>query len=157
MKMNVKQSGFSLVEVALAIFLVAMGLLSLFSLFPAGLSQAESARADTHESLFSDYILATLAGESQSFTSNQWDRVSEFANIIEGLTGSDALGSVVSTEFPTGSDVYMRYICEIASSGDSLRRVSLWCRSGEFGTTDPATFKPSASQYYTELVFMKRP
>jgi len=62
------KSGFSLVEVALAVLLVAIGLTSIFALFPLGLQQSDGAIQDTQEAMFADYVLNTIEGNCLSIT-----------------------------------------------------------------------------------------
>lgn len=53
-------TGFSLVEVSLAIVLAAGGLLTVFSLFPMALRQGAGARADMVESAFAESFFTTV-------------------------------------------------------------------------------------------------
>jgi len=55
------QAGYSLVEVTLALLVVAIGLTATFALFPEGLKAARAAVNDTEVSLFADYVFSTLA------------------------------------------------------------------------------------------------
>lgn len=55
------RSGYSLVEVTLALLVVAIGLTATFALFPEGLKATRAAVNDTEVSLFADYVFSTLA------------------------------------------------------------------------------------------------
>lgn len=59
------RAGFSLMEVSLAILLVAIGLLTLFSLFPLGLREGQMAVVDTQEAMFSDQVLNGIKANAQ--------------------------------------------------------------------------------------------
>ena len=54
------RAGYSLVEVTLALLVVAIGLTATFALFPEGLQAARAAVNDTEIALFADYVFATL-------------------------------------------------------------------------------------------------
>ncbi|MDR0993774.1 MAG: hypothetical protein LBN38_04310 [Verrucomicrobiota bacterium] len=54
-------SGYSLVEVTLALLVVAVGLTATFALFPEGLKATRSAVDDVEVGLFADYVFSTLA------------------------------------------------------------------------------------------------
>lgn len=55
------KAGYSLVEVTLALLVVAIGLTSTFSLFPEAMKNTRAAVSDTEVALFADYVFSTLA------------------------------------------------------------------------------------------------
>ena len=55
------RAGYSLVEVTLALLVVAIGLTATFALFPEGLKATRAAVDDTEVGLFADYVFGTLA------------------------------------------------------------------------------------------------
>lgn len=55
------RAGYSLVEVTLALLVVAIGLTSVFALFPEALKNTRTAVSDTEVALFADYVFSTLA------------------------------------------------------------------------------------------------
>ena len=55
-----KQAGYSLVEVTLALLVVAIGLTATFGLFPEGLKATRAAVNDTEAALFAEYVFTTL-------------------------------------------------------------------------------------------------
>jgi prepilin-type N-terminal cleavage/methylation domain-containing protein len=55
-----KRAGFSLVEVTLALLVVAIGLTATFALFPEGLRATRAAVDDTEISMFAEYVFTTL-------------------------------------------------------------------------------------------------
>lgn len=155
------QLGFSLVEVSLAIFIVSFGLLTLFSLFPKGLRQAEAGHADTQTALFSDYVLSTVRAEAMGVDSESWDDL-EFRDIWPAPETDPNpsvrpdLGSLEAVEFPEGSELYVRYFLELNPRGDHYA-VALWVQAGQYGSSDENTFKRSADAYYTELFYSGMP
>jgi len=58
---NRNKAGYSLVEVTLALLVVAIGLTATFALFPEGLKATRAAVNDTEVGLFADYVFSTLA------------------------------------------------------------------------------------------------
>jgi hypothetical protein len=55
-----RRAGYSLVEVTLALLVVAIGLVATFALFPEGLKATRAAVDDTEVALFADYVFTTL-------------------------------------------------------------------------------------------------
>jgi type II secretory pathway pseudopilin PulG len=55
--MKRKRSGFSLIEVQMAIFVVAVGVLSMVALYPLGLRESVLSQEELKQSMFADYIL----------------------------------------------------------------------------------------------------
>ncbi len=66
-----KNAGFSLVEVALALLVVAIGLTSVFALFPEGIKATRSAVDDTEIGFFAEYVFTTLDLAAGQF-GNSW-------------------------------------------------------------------------------------
>ncbi len=149
--MKLKKNGFSLIEVNLAIFVVSIGLLTLFALFPAGLKEGEAGHADTQTSLFADYVLATVRGNAAEIVADDWDGLP--VSLPSGINEN----KLKSIQFPSSSGLYVRYYLDIADVGKTLYGVRLWVASGQYGTTDLDEFKESAELYYTELFFSGMP
>lgn len=55
-----KKSGFSLIEVALALLVVSIGLVATVGMLPGGLENSKKASDDTQSALFADYVLNSL-------------------------------------------------------------------------------------------------
>ncbi len=158
------RGAFSLIEVSLAIFVVAMGLLTVFSLFPAGLRQVQSAHESTQEALFADYVLSTLRGEALQITgAGAWTNIAVFRTaVVADIVGEPPVqhsAQIQNIKFPPNADpiLYMRYLLELNDAGDGLRSASLWCKSGEFGATDIAIFKRGAAKFYTDFFYSGMP
>jgi type II secretory pathway pseudopilin PulG len=60
MKYRKRNAGYSLVEVTLALLVVAIGLTATFAIFPDGLRATRAAVDDTEISLFAEYVFTTL-------------------------------------------------------------------------------------------------
>lgn len=54
------EAGFSLVEVTLALLVVAVGMTAAFSLYPEAMNRTRSAVNNTEAALFADYVFSTL-------------------------------------------------------------------------------------------------
>lgn len=143
------RSAFSLIEVNLAILLIAVGLLALFSLFPLGLKESERGLADTQESMFADTVLSALEGNAVNMT-NWWywlpENHEDFkAKIEEGVDyRSETLTTV---EYPQGSRYRIRYVLNISNEGTGRKSAMLKVLHGTTG--DFAL----AQVYYTEFVY----
>jgi len=149
--------GFSLMEVNLAILVVALGMLTLFALFPAGLKQVETAQSSTQEAMFAGHVLSTLRGRAMQINAPVWVDINAFRNQVVLGTGLQQGGNITTVQFPASSGLYVRYLLDISDAGNHLRLVSLWCQSGEYGATDITVFKTVAAKYYTELFYSGMP
>lgn len=152
--------GFSLIEINLAIFVVGMGMLTLFSLFPSGLRQVEDSLNDTQTAMFADYVFSTLRSEARSIPAAQWAPAAFEGVIEQELNAQSYLGDpdIRRVRWGGGGDVqeYMRFRVEFGSAGNDLITASLWCQVGEFGPTGNR-FITRANRFYTEFVFSGMP
>ncbi len=86
------KAGYSLVEVTLALLVVAIGLTSTFSLFPEAMKNTRTAVSDTEVALFADYVFSTLAvGAARYggyFSDGQTDR---YASLVLAQSHLDAI------------------------------------------------------------------
>jgi hypothetical protein len=83
-----KRSGFSLIEVNMAVFVLAIGVLSMAVLYPLGLRESMQSQADIKQSMFADFVLnvAVAAASSTNVTWSEWE---QWANVYN-TTGKDA-------------------------------------------------------------------
>jgi hypothetical protein len=72
-----QQSGFSLMEVNMAVFVMAIGVLSMVVLYPLGLRESTQGQADLKQSIFADFLLnqAVAAASLTNFPWSQWKNV----------------------------------------------------------------------------------
>lgn len=61
MKSSQANAGYSLVEVTLALLVVAIGLTATFSLFPEAMKNTRTAANNTEVALFADYVFSSIA------------------------------------------------------------------------------------------------
>jgi len=72
-------SGFSLVEICLALLVVTLGLLAVFGLFPSGLQANESSTADTRIALFAERVFDGMRANTLTMTTTN------DTDLIQGL------------------------------------------------------------------------
>ena len=74
MRLNQKSGGFSLMEVNMAIFVMAVGVLSIVALFPLGVRESTQSQSDLKQSMFADYMLSALvsAASNPGVSWNEW-------------------------------------------------------------------------------------
>ncbi|MCX6991801.1 MAG: hypothetical protein NT011_01525 [Kiritimatiellaeota bacterium] len=137
---------FSLVEVTLALMVMAIGILSIMSLFPAGLDQNARSIADTHAAFFAEEVFGGLQAQAET----NWARLAEAPlPVAASNLWSPAPSSVyvTGTNVTTNSYKYngfedhaLRYRLVLTTNG-LLKKTTLFVWPGEFGTTkDPSIF-----------------
>lgn len=148
--------GFSLIEVNLAILLVATGLLVLFSLFPLGLRESEMGVEETHEAMFADSVLSTMEGNALAMTNwAQWSSLAAFRTAVVFETdppvshgpGNTAVGQGVRFPSADADARFIRYRLTIGGSG-IRKSARLEVVSGKYGD-----FNANAKTYFTEFVY----
>lgn len=151
---DVCRSGFSLVEVCLAILVVGIGLLSVFSLFPSGLRSGEADTADTHMGLFAESVMNGLRANAMAITNSvDWDDNFK-TELVRGVLASNSTPvnildssvtpSPVAWVFPAvANGEPLRYRLTIDAVGKSAL-LELW--DGQYGS-----LSPTQSMYYTEF------
>ena len=163
------KSGFSLIEVNMAVLIIGLGLLVLFGLFPAGLQEGDNGIVDTHCALFAETVLEGLRDEVHNNPDlldwTKWANIGTCVNYFKvQLTGSgtiisgDKLGRIVKgpIAFPAGANptTYVKYIMQVTGDQDSLTRtVNLWVSSGQYSTSDYKKFKERAEWYATKYFY----
>lgn len=144
------RQGFTLIEVALAVLAVGMGLMVIFALFPAGLQNAEDDATDTQAGLFADAVFSSMRGDGA------WTNTS-MVTVMAG-TGSFFVKCDGQTNnpflFPPGSDPlvsanYLRCRLEVTNYPPSrLYSATLQVCPGQYG------LYTTQNVFYTEFVFM---
>ena len=147
-------SAFSLVEVTLALMVMAIGILSVMSLFPAGLDQNARSIADTHAAFFAEEVFGGLQAAAETnwakleevqlpvAVSNMWSNMG--TNRVH-VTGTNVVVHKYEYEAPSlqiYEDHAFRYRLALALATNGLIKaatLSVW--PGEFGVTnDPSVF-----------------
>lgn len=70
MRAALRKSGFTLVEIALAMMVISVGLLAVFGLFPAGMSSNKNAIDDTYGAMFAEEV---FNGVRAVLSTNNWN------------------------------------------------------------------------------------
>lgn len=143
------RAGFTLVEVSLAVLVLGLGILTVFSLFPSGLRSAEEGAADTHCALFSDAILSGIHANAASVTNwHDWcDGTYVAGELLNSLPVSVATNSsAVAVQYPAGGG-WLRYQLTLDTADPDRYWATLRVWDGQFGSLAfPAVF-------YTEFIF----
>ena len=71
MKSNCGNTAFTLIEIALAILVLALGVLAMFSLLGSGLDTSNKASADAQAAIFADSVFNSLRAEAQRAAENE--------------------------------------------------------------------------------------
>lgn len=151
---NMARGGFSLVEVCLAILVVGLGLLSVFTLFPSGLRSAEDDTADTRAGLFMDSVMNGMRANALSVTNwLDWSDPVVFEQtlkdqvlVVNGVATPIKSGSVEAIVYPDGSGDYLRYRLTLSSTNVTRRWALLEVEDGRY----PAALN-YPSMCYTEF------
>jgi len=136
------QAGFSLVEVCLALMVIAIGLLVLMALFPTGLKEMERATENTRTSLFADDKLNRYQANALLL-----ETIPEFED--QATVFGDRKTNVLDTVTTNGSTIRWKYFTQLNTTVPStpVWRVRLELKNGADGPfADPVVF-------YTELVY----
>jgi len=149
-------AGFSLVEVCLAIAVVGIGLLGVFSLFPAGLTMNKKNTDATVSTMFAEDVFNAFHAVIDSYPAKWIPPVSEWKNDPDLEFGPTALdmwnsktrdnvfldisGSVSTNVYENLediADIALRYKINFYETEDDLvRHARLVVWNGEFGSSD---------------------
>jgi len=150
------EGGFTLVEVALAVLVVGIGLLAIFGLFPSGLRSAEDATADTRCGLFAETVLNGMRGRALSVTNwDDWcnrafmaDELRRDTNDVVSLT----TGVIYDVTFPAGGADGLRYRLTLDLSNSNRYSALLEVEDGRY----PSGILTFPSGFYTEFPYLGR-
>ncbi len=151
--------GFSLMEVNIAIALISVGLLAIFSLFPLGLKESNLSVSDNHEAMFANHVLSCMESNAMQISNwSDWSDVDTFmklivkdvypvkSNVSRTAMGGGASGGIAFPEFDTLSGKLIRYDLQVlkitgqpAVNDMKMYLLQLRVMSGKYG--DFATFK----------------
>ncbi|MBN1556512.1 MAG: type II secretion system protein [Lentisphaerae bacterium] len=159
--------GFTLIEIVLALMVVAIGLLAVFQLFPSGLRASYDATAETRLAHFGDLVMnairATAAGPGTDWTGENAfrdDVVEELQNSGYAVEHVDDPDEFMEIPYPAGQrgtdeEETVRYNLQVnlvdddgdGNPDDTLARVRLRVRYGKVGGVEQV--------FYTEIYNMK--
>lgn len=88
----ISRTGFSLIEVNMAILIAAGGLLSLFSLFPGGLRHSVMSQEDIYQSTFASSLLDVVSANVKKIEDvKQWNDPATFWKYAVGNLGAQGV------------------------------------------------------------------
>ena len=88
----ISKTGFSLIEVNMAILIAAGGLLSLFSLFPGGLRHSVMSQEDIYQSTFASSLLDVVSANVKKIEDvKQWNDSATFWEYAVGALGDQGV------------------------------------------------------------------
>jgi Tfp pilus assembly protein PilV len=147
------RDGFTLVEVALAVLAVGLGLMTIIGLFPAGLQNASDDAADTRAGLFAGAVFSAMRGTATETNVTVWDDGFLENLNVEGMALTFD-GAAYTLRYPaTATDTpenYLRYkvsVVEVAGAPGKTYGVTLSTCDGRYGP-----FKAQNS-FYTEFYY----
>jgi len=117
-----RKGGFTLVETALALLVVAVGLMGVFALFPAGMQSSHDAVKDTEISMIADSVFAELQMRTREDFDN-WEDKFSFDPIVPN---GDYVELKDESAFPIAT---CRLEVQAIKSGE-LVEATLRCRPG---------------------------
>lgn len=121
----ISKAGYSLVEVTLALLVVAIGLTATFALFPEGLKATRAAVDDTEISLFADYVFSTLSATAAAL-----------GNKVESGGLSAAKGDKYASLVLAESSGYDKGDERLLNSSSGLHVFKWVARNWDMGTGD---------------------
>ena len=142
---DVSSSGFSLVEITLALLIIAIGMLSILGMFPAGLDQNARSISDTHAAMFAEEVFSSLRVHAetnwQGIGNNTVYPVAASTNwhpLFNLDTMADNLVYINVYRHPSNSNVVdhaFRYRITLVTNG-LIKAATLRLWDGEFGKTN---------------------
>lgn len=160
------QGGFSLMEVNMAVFVVAIGILSMVALFPLGLRESTQGRADLRQSMFADFVLnqAVAYASQTNITWSEWVKVplvDQFKNKLNNNVPSfidNDLRRTVRDFYPQMKrDIHYKIACcRVPGASDKIMGIMVQSTDLVDSITkfDQITNNPI---YYAEVMFQGDP
>lgn len=154
-----RNRGFTLVEVALAMLVVGIGIMAVFGLFPGGIEAGRRAVNETQAALFAEEVFAgyrAMSGTTVWASLNTLQIAPAASNLWSGATRIIPGGTRTSVQrAPYNTNIVeraLRYELTIADSGTYVKTLRLRVFPGEFG----GTTTNEVYEFYTEI-FRGRP
>ena len=150
-----RRSGFSLIEVTLALLVVGVGLVALLGLFPVGLRESGLATADTSQSIFANGVLNAIhANAGEITTPTVWlntntveftKEVYSIGGIYQDLTAGSVQTILNANDIPGNIIRYKLDIGFVAGYSNIIRYAAIRVSENRFSnlTNNPV--------YYTEF------
>lgn len=168
MKTKQTKAGFSLIEVNMAIFIMAVGVMSMIVLYPLGLRESTQGAADLKQSMFADYVLnqvVALASQTNiAWTDWQRDipKISQFPNVLNGpdISVPNFMASDLKARVPGNWDNmdgrYRVVCCLVPGASDKIMGVMVQSSDLVKTVTEYSQFTNNPI-YYAEVMFQGDP
>ena len=152
-----RQDGFSLIEVALALLVVSVGLIAAVGMLPGSLDNSKRATDDTQQALFADYVLNTFRtyASSGAYT---WSGATAFTDQPVYIPAVDkwdpatkqvVKGSGTITFTPVGStieEMSIAYDLSFHDQGPDMKRAEL--QTWMISSSNTNTFRDFYADFY---------
>ena len=157
------KAGFSLMEVNMAIFVMAVGILSVVALFPLGLRESTQGQADITQAMFSDYLLnqAVAAASLTNFWWSEWKKVPnavdrDHVDLLDTLPDFMRQRMHLPKMDPPLSKAssYSIACCLVPGASDKIMGIMVQSTEVENGNVAEYTNNPV---YYAEVLFQGDP
>ncbi len=154
MKRRAQPQGFTLIEVALAMLVIGVGIVAVFGLFPAGLDASRRTADETSAAMFAEEVFGGFRAKAQVVP---WQ---SFNNIRVPIASSDLWAAAATVGSGSGTVVWrnpadtnlveraLRYELAISNPSPVLKALSLKVYPGEFGPTGSGA---EVYEFYTEI------
>jgi Tfp pilus assembly protein PilV len=153
------KAGFSLVEVCLAVLVVGLGLLSIFSLFPTGLAASEAATADTEMGLFAEQVLLGLQAQATEVSWDNWKKNAfSIPDISKTISSTKEISvGIIPKKNDKGNLGYTLNISTgtVATIRQATLTVMPW--RGPENALTPKILEDNGTVFYTEVYYMELP
>lgn len=153
------KGGFSLVEVCLAVMVMGLGIMSIFSLFPTGLAASEAASGDTVIGLHAEQVLFGLQAKATDLTWDQWVAGDTASFAIPDVRIGEVSANVVEDPIKEQKDIaYFLDVSANPARSAAIKQVVLYVLPWRADTLPTeASLKSSGIRFYTELSYMELP
>jgi len=143
-----RHSGFSLIEVTLALLVVGVGLVALLGLFPVGLRESGLATADTTQSIFANGVLNAIhanAGEITTWANWTAPAATAFTAGIPNITAGGVQTINNANGIPGNTIRYQLEIGSVPGYADKIRYAAIRVSENRFSNLNRNPV------YYTEF------
>jgi hypothetical protein len=150
-------------EVNMAVFVMAIGILGMVALYPLGLRESTQGQADLKQSMFADYVLnqAVAAAAQTNITWSQWSSVPKVGGTSVNLDSSVPgfiKNNLDMTAYPDMQENkhYRIACCRIAGASDKIMGIMVQSTDLTKSITkyEQVTNNPV---YYAEVLFQGDP
>jgi hypothetical protein len=157
--MKRQQAGFSLMEVNIAVFVMAVGILSMVVLYPLGLRESTQGQADLKQAMFADFLLnqAVAAAAQTNVPWTEWRKVPRPpANLLNSLPRFMSESMQMSgTGKMTEHEQYEIACCLVPGFSDKL--MGILVQSTELEKVKGLSQYSNNPVFYAEVMFQGDP